>query len=60
MAPEWLFCVLGERDVAAAKDALLVCDEIPLGQQAVKFPRTFVEGVIARMANDEHKAQFGV
>jgi len=57
MAPEWLFCELADRDVAAATDALLLCDEIPLGQQAVKFTRTFVEGVIARMANDEHKAQ---
>jgi serine/threonine protein kinase/tetratricopeptide (TPR) repeat protein len=57
MAPEWLLCALGERDVVAAKDALLVCDEIPFGQQAVKFTRTFVEGVIARMASEEHKAQ---
>jgi serine/threonine protein kinase/tetratricopeptide (TPR) repeat protein len=57
IAPEWLLCALAERDAAAAKDALLVSDEIPLGQQAVNFTRSFVEGVIARMTHDEHKAQ---
>jgi len=53
----WLFCALAERDVAAAKDALLASGEMPLGQQAVNFTRPFVEGVIARMTNDEHNAQ---
>jgi serine/threonine-protein kinase len=52
-----LVCALAERDVAAAKDALLASDEIPLGGDAVHFTRTFVEGVIARMTNDEHKAR---
>jgi TolB-like protein/Tfp pilus assembly protein PilF/predicted Ser/Thr protein kinase len=52
-----LVCALAERDVAAAKDALLASDEIPLGGDAVHFTRTFVEGVIAHMANDEQKTQ---
>jgi TolB-like protein/Tfp pilus assembly protein PilF/predicted Ser/Thr protein kinase len=52
-----LLCALAERDVAAAKDALLASDEFPLGRQAVNFTRPFVEGVIARMTNDEHQAQ---
>ena len=57
-AYRWLLCALAERDVAAAKDALLASsDELPLGQQAVNFRRPFVEGVIARMTNDEHNAQ---
>ena len=43
--------------VAAAKDALLASDESPLGIRCCSFPRPFVEGVIARMTNDEHKAQ---
>ena len=55
--PWWLHCALAERDVAAAKDALLASDEGPLGVDAVHFTRPFVEGVIARMTNDEHKAQ---
>jgi serine/threonine protein kinase/TolB-like protein/Tfp pilus assembly protein PilF len=53
----WLLCALAERDVAAAKDVLLASEEFPLGQQAVNFTRPFVEGVIARMTNDEHNAQ---
>jgi serine/threonine-protein kinase len=53
----WLLCALAERDVAAAKEALLVSGEFPLQKDAVNFPRPFVEGVIARMTNDEHKAQ---
>ena len=57
IAPSWLNCALAERDVAAAKEALLASDECRLGVDAVRFPRPFVEGVIARMANDEHKAQ---
>jgi TolB-like protein/Tfp pilus assembly protein PilF len=57
IAPWWLDCALAERDVAAAREALLASDEGPLGVDAVHFPRAFVEGDIARMANDEHNAQ---
>jgi serine/threonine protein kinase/Flp pilus assembly protein TadD len=58
IAGEWLFCALAERDVAAAKEALLAAgEESPLGLDAVHFTRRFVEGVIARMTNDEQKAQ---
>jgi serine/threonine protein kinase/Tfp pilus assembly protein PilF len=53
----WLLCALDERDVAAAKDALLVSGEFPLQRDALNFTRPFVEGVIARMTKDEHKAQ---
>jgi TolB-like protein/Tfp pilus assembly protein PilF/predicted Ser/Thr protein kinase len=57
IAPWWLECAVYERDVAAAREALLAFDEGPLGVDAVHFPRAFVEGDIARMANDEHNAQ---
>jgi serine/threonine-protein kinase len=57
IARSWLFCALAERNVAAAKDALLASDEFPLGINAVNFTRPFAEGVIARMTNDEQKAQ---
>jgi serine/threonine-protein kinase len=53
----WLLCALAERDVAAAKDALLAAGEEPLGAGAVRFTRPFAEGVIARMTNDEDNAQ---
>jgi TolB-like protein/tRNA A-37 threonylcarbamoyl transferase component Bud32/Tfp pilus assembly protein PilF len=56
-AYRWLLCALAERDVAAAKDALLASDEDALGLEAVNFTRPFVEGVIARMTNDEDNAQ---
>ena len=57
IVPWRLACALFERDVAAAKEALLAADESSLGTDAVLFPRAFFEGVIARMTNDEHKAQ---
>jgi len=57
IADRWLLCALAERDVAAAKDAVIADDEVTLGHNAVYFTRPFVEGVIARMTNDEHKAQ---
>src|SRR6266581_6698643 len=57
IADRWLLCALAERDVVAAKDVLIAVDEITLGHNAVYFTRPFVEGVIARMTDDEHKAQ---
>ena len=57
IAESWLLCALAERDVAAAKAALVASDELPLGDDPVHFTRPFVEGIIARMTNDEHKAQ---
>jgi len=57
IASFWLLCALAERDVNAAKAALLASGEFPLGLNAVNFTRPFAEGVIARMTNDEHKAQ---
>ena len=59
----WFLCALAERDAVAAREALSMIDdkEIGLGQQLlgqhVSCPRGFSEGLIARMANDEHKAQ---
>ena len=54
----WLLCALAERDVAAAKDALVADEEsLTLGHNAVLFRPPFAQGVIARMTNDEHKAQ---
>jgi TolB-like protein/Tfp pilus assembly protein PilF len=55
---DYLFiCALAERDAAAAAEALsgVVGGEIFEG--VVHFTPTFMEGLIARMTNDEHKAQ---
>jgi serine/threonine protein kinase/tetratricopeptide (TPR) repeat protein len=58
IAHDWLFCALAERDGAAATQALSALDEneISLGDK-VSFNRHFVEGLIARMRNDERNAQ---
>jgi serine/threonine protein kinase/tetratricopeptide (TPR) repeat protein len=58
IAHDWLFCALAERDGAAATQALsaLNKNEISLADQ-VSFNRHFVEGLIARMRNDERNAQ---
>jgi serine/threonine protein kinase/TolB-like protein/Tfp pilus assembly protein PilF len=58
IARDWLFCALAERDATAAKEALnaLSDNEIGLFDQ-VQVNRPFVEGLIARMTNDEHNAQ---
>jgi serine/threonine-protein kinase len=57
IAGAWLSCALVERDAAVAKDALIALGENTFGDNAVQFPRRFMEGVIARMTKDEHKAQ---
>jgi serine/threonine protein kinase/tetratricopeptide (TPR) repeat protein len=52
-----LVCALAERDAAGAKDALLALGERPLEDDGgIEFTRSFVEGLIARMANDDEKA----
>jgi serine/threonine-protein kinase len=58
IAHDWLFCALAERDGAAATQALSALNEngISLADQ-VSFNRHFVEGLIARMTNDEQSAQ---
>jgi TolB-like protein/Tfp pilus assembly protein PilF len=54
----WLVCALAERDAAAAKEALRVAGENPINLGNDVFcNRQFIEGVIARMANDNDKAR---
>jgi tetratricopeptide (TPR) repeat protein len=57
IANDWLSCALAERDVAAAEDALNAFGEVPLTDYAVHLNRPLVEGVIARMTNDDKTAQ---
>jgi eukaryotic-like serine/threonine-protein kinase len=59
VADSWLICALAERDVAAANQALSACspEEAPLSNQAVHFSRPFIQGVIARMKNEDDKAR---
>jgi len=58
IADGWLICALAERDAAAARDALIAADQnSALNDQAIHFSRSFVEGIIARMGNEEAKAR---
>src|SRR5262249_26840736 len=52
-----LTCALAERDAAAAREVLSGLGEETFDYGVVHFTPTFMEGLIARMANDEHKAQ---
>jgi hypothetical protein len=55
-ADAWLTCALAERDAATARAALSASGENPLSDDVIQFNRPFLEGVIARMANDSDKA----
>jgi serine/threonine protein kinase/tetratricopeptide (TPR) repeat protein len=59
IANYWLFCALAERNAAGAKDALIASGENPitLANENVVFSRSFVEGLIARLTNDDAKAR---
>jgi tetratricopeptide (TPR) repeat protein len=57
ISESWLVCALAERDAVAAKDALIALGDTPFSDDVVEFSRPFVEGMIARMSNDEAKAQ---
>jgi TolB-like protein/Tfp pilus assembly protein PilF len=57
IADTWLLCALMERDILTAKNALNVLGETPLSDDVVQFSRPFVEGLVARMANDDEKAR---
>jgi len=55
-----LDCALAERDTDAAKSALIALGENPINLGApdnVRFNRTCVEGVIARMTGDDKRAR---
>jgi tetratricopeptide (TPR) repeat protein len=56
----WLICALAARDRAAAEHALAACGENPIllgSNENVIFPRSFAEGLIARMNHEDEKAR---
>ena len=58
VATSWLTCALAERDGVAATRALSALNEKGIFLcDKVQFNRRFVEGLIARMTNDERRAQ---
>jgi TolB-like protein/Tfp pilus assembly protein PilF len=57
VADTWLICSLAERDPAAAAKALEALGQNPYGNDAVLFPRSFMEGLIARLAKNDSAAR---
>ena len=57
IADAWLICALAERDAVSAKDALIALSETPFSDDVVQLNRSFLEGVIARMMNDNEQVR---
>jgi TolB-like protein/Tfp pilus assembly protein PilF/tRNA A-37 threonylcarbamoyl transferase component Bud32 len=58
IAEPWLMCAFAERDATTANKAVIGAGEnTPLNKEALHFSRNFVEGMIARMSNNEAKAR---
>jgi TolB-like protein/Tfp pilus assembly protein PilF/predicted Ser/Thr protein kinase len=57
VADTWLVCALAERDAAAAASALTALGENRFGYATVRFGPRFVEGLIARMMQDDRRAR---
>ncbi len=57
VANDWLSCALAEDDIAAARNALDAFGEIPLTDYAVHLNRPLMEGIMARMSNEDNKAR---
>jgi TolB-like protein/Tfp pilus assembly protein PilF len=56
VADNWFVCALAERDSAAATEALEKLGDNTLGDDALRLPKTFGLGALARMNRDEAKA----
>src|SRR6266545_4396577 len=57
VADTWLECALAERDHAAASNALAALGENSLGNTIPRYSPRFVQGLIARMTNEDAKAR---
>jgi TolB-like protein/Tfp pilus assembly protein PilF len=57
-AHHWFACALAERDTSAAEGALIALGDNPSwGESGINLSRSFGEGLLARMTNDEARAQ---
>jgi tetratricopeptide (TPR) repeat protein len=58
IADAWLVCALAERDAPAAERALLALGDNPAwGESTINLSRSFGEGLLARMTNNETRAR---
>ena len=54
---DWLSCAFAERDLTEVKNALDAFGDTPLTDYAVHLSRPLMEGIMARMIQDEDKAR---
>ena len=57
IADVWFILALAERDAIAAQNALIALGDTPLRDGPIRFNRSVAEGMIARLAKDDSKAQ---
>jgi TolB-like protein/Tfp pilus assembly protein PilF/predicted Ser/Thr protein kinase len=57
IADVWFILALAERDAIAAQNALIALGDTPLRDGPIRFNRSVVEGMIARLAKADSKAQ---
>jgi serine/threonine protein kinase/tetratricopeptide (TPR) repeat protein len=57
VSDSWFYCALAERDATAAANAIVTLGENRVGNEVAKYSPHFLEGVIARMTNDDNKAR---
>jgi serine/threonine protein kinase/tetratricopeptide (TPR) repeat protein len=57
VADSWLTCALAERDLAASANALAALGKNGPGNETVTYSPRFMEGLIARMIQDDAKAR---
>src|SRR5205823_9537623 len=53
ISDRWFYCALAERDAAAAANAIAALGEDRVGNEVAKYSPRFLEGLIARMTNDD-------
>lgn len=57
IADYWLDCALTEHDQTAAADALAALGERSVGNETMKYSRSFMEGLVSRMTKNDAKAR---
>ena len=57
VSDSWFYCALAERDPTAAANAIAALGDNRIGNDVAKYSPRFLEGLIARMTNDDAKAR---
>jgi len=57
VSDSWFYCALAERDPAAAANSIAALGDNRVGNDVAKYSPRFLEGLIARMTNDDAKAR---